>query len=391
MSSINVLLPVIDDSTLFAASILARELEERGALAVLAYVHKGAAGELPVSERQAQGILGGRSADFLLSEKDVSDENFLANFDAVLASKLPDAFRRKYLRRAWRFSTPRPLIGACFPGVEFTPERGIQNRRFLDLICFNSASDMEVYRRIVPEADRRNQSAIKYSPLLLRRSDRMKAGPIRKVYFFAQAIVPETLAGRIDMLRLVNDCAIRHPDKAFVVKLRHLRGENVHHVHREAFSYEWLVERGMVGPLAPNVAFSAASMRECLEDADYALTCSSTAALEALAHGVPAAFFLDYEGPDRLNGPARSALTGSGLILSRQEVLNLTVREPAPAWMNGILSDPGDMGRVLEIIRAFRERQGSGVAPMIYPSLMQVRARQAISVAKKIRRKLLAA
>ncbi|HEY8343324.1 MAG TPA: DUF6716 putative glycosyltransferase [Calditerricola sp.] len=121
------------------------------------------------------------------------------------------------------------------------------------------------------------------------------------------------------------------------------------------------------------------------------LTCSSTAALEALAHGVPAAFFLDYEGPDRLNGPARSALTGSGLILSRQEVLNLTVREPDPEWMNGTLSDPRAADRLLSIIRDFRERQGGGVAPMIYPSLMQVRARQAISVAKKIRRKLLAA
>jgi hypothetical protein len=368
-------------------------LEERGTLVFLAAIERH--GHVAVSERQLFEVLGGRDVDFFLTEEEAASEEFLSNFDAVLGAKLPMSFRRKYLRRAWKFSSPRPCIGACFPGIDFTPEVGIENRRFLDVICLNSEADFAAYQRLVPESERAKQKAIRLNPSLIRSEPdrRLLKGSVNKVYFFAQAIVPETLGGRVDVLRLLNESARRHPDKTFVLKLRHLRGENNSHVHRERFSYEWIAERVLGEELSPNMTFSSASMEKCLEDADYCLTCSSTAALEAVARGIPTGFLLDYEGGEKgkWNKPARIFLSNSNLILSRQEVLDLVPRTPKAAWVDSVLSAPGDFDRLLSIIREFHDKQGNSVAPMIYPGYWEAKAHSAKTVARRFKRKLLVA
>ena len=122
-----------------------------------------------------------------------------------------------------------------------------------------------------------------------------------------------------EILRLA---AVADPSRRVVVKLRSRPGET--EAHQERVGYAELLEN------APeNLVFSYAPMTEALATAEGVVTVSSTAAIEAMAAGVPV-IALDDLGvrPALLN----HVFTGSGLLGGADDVVARRFRHPDAAW-----------------------------------------------------------
>ncbi|HWU28588.1 MAG TPA: DUF6716 putative glycosyltransferase, partial [Microbacterium sp.] len=133
-----------------------------------------------------------------------------------------------------------------------------------------------------------------------------------------------------EILRLA---AVADPARRVVVKLRSRTGEV--EAHQERDGYTELLEN------APdNLVFSFAPMAEALATAEGLVTVSSTAAIEAMAAGVPV-IALDEFGvrPELLNG----VFADSGLLGGADDVVARRFRHPNPRWATtNYFHDPRD-------------------------------------------------
>lgn len=333
-----VLLPYFDESTLDSAARLQVVLSECGFDAVVAE-DRHCAEFAAVSDRQVRVHLGTRSPLRIPRPAWLRRSRFLQEFDAVVLTKVT-----KSQRRLARISSRRgrPQMLASFPGLEFTPERGVRNRMDMDAVFFPNRCLFDSYA-----ADARPGQYLSWGfPTRLAPSV-WRGSTAGSVTFFAQAISPKTVASRIFVAEAITAMARRHSDRQFVVKLRHLPGENAQHVHKERHPYTDLFEDP-----PENLSFSADSIDVALSDTAIGLTCTSTALLDGLSAGVTSVAYTRF--PEHYRDPLaagmRQFLHGSGLDLPIEDFLRLRVHQPDPEWLRRNLRGPDLIDELATVI-----------------------------------------
>lgn len=309
-----------------------------------------------LSPRQLSSGLGGVSLTYIKIGSEILQDGFLEGYDVVASAKYPILFRNMWRFDLWSFRRYRPCFVGFFPGIELKRKEGFRIRQYADILCLNTGSDLAAYREARPPRRPHGQQILKYNPSLIRKQP-APSRPDGPVVFFTQSVCPLTLQGRLDIVRTLVEAARRHPHRRFIIKLRHLPHENKAHTHREKYSFPMLLQTAF-RDVPPNLEFSETNIDRLMGEAGLAITVSSTAGLEALARDIPTLFYLDHveAGKDPLNNSMRRFLDGSGLIAGKEDILELRIKRPDPAWLADVLSDPGDIRQVLAAIERFRSQ-----------------------------------
>ena len=297
-----------------------------------------------------------------MQERDVTRLGFAA-VQAWLEGQRPDvvllAGRGPFVRLLGRVIdrlTRRPVVVAGLSGMAIPAQRGaLDYRRHADLLVVHSHREerafAELGRRIgvdVPTAlatlpftqprsrmlalDRARAlaagTARPGTTLLAERPSahepRAKREPATDIVFAAQALVPTAREERAEITATLVRAAEADPDRRVVVKLRSRPGESETHVERDPY-LDLLPDRR-----PDNLVVSYDSMAAALSTAAGLVTVSSTAAVEAVALGIPV-IALDSFGVSKtlLN----TVFVGSGLLGGRGEVIAGRFRHPLPAWL----------------------------------------------------------
>ncbi len=144
------------------------------------------------------------------------------------------------------------------------------------------------------------------------------------IVFAAQALVPVERSERQKIAEMLVRAAEVDPQRRVVVKLRSRPGEAETHLEHDSYT-------GLFAGRRPeNLVFSYASMAEALETAAGLVTVSSTAAIEALALGVPVIALDSYGVRKSL---LNTVFVGSGLLGGGREVVGGRFRQPHPDWL----------------------------------------------------------
>jgi hypothetical protein len=315
---------------------------------------------LTASAAQERTALAGTGIrDSRMSDPDVARVAF-RDAEAWLARHEPDvvllAGRGPFVRLMGRVIDrlpQRPVTVSGLPGMAIPAQRGaLDYRRHTDLLVVHSHRE----RRAFAELGRRIGVQIPMALATLpfaRGRERMLAGdrervlaasagavalaerprtaepvahrpPATDIVFAAQAMVPAERAEREKIADMLIRAAEVDPARRIVVKLRSRPGEAETHLERD--SYPEL----LAGRMPSNLVISYVSMAEALATAAGLVTVSSTAAIEAVAQGVPV-IALDSYGVSKplLN----TVFVGSGLLGGGREMVGGRFRQPHPDWL----------------------------------------------------------
>jgi len=213
------------------------------------------------------------------------------------------------------------VVAAGIPGIWFPPTAlGLELRAACDLIVVHSARERAAVEDVLP------QGRLAHTGLAsLMGAQEVGGAERRRVVFAPQALVPARVEDRERLLDTLALTAEGHPDLDVVIKVR--GGEGEAQTHAESASYESLA-RGR--SLPPNLVFERGPLREYLGDCAGFVTVSSTAALEAVAAGVPSLVLEDF-------GVSAATINvvfeGSGLLGTLDDLVALRFRDPDAAWM----------------------------------------------------------
>jgi hypothetical protein len=145
--------------------------------------------------------------------------------------------------------------------------------------------------------------------------------------FATQAKVPAERADRLRVASMLVRAAEADPTRRVVVKLRAAAGEHQTHVEQDGYP-ELLAS---LGPLPPNLVTSTASMREALATAEGLVTVSSTAAIEAIASGIPVIALDTFGVSAQL---INETLADADLLAGEEDVIARRFRHPDPEWLD---------------------------------------------------------
>ena len=111
-----------------------------------------------------------------------------------------------------------------------------------------------------------------------------------------------------------------------------------HQTHVEADALPDLL--ASLGPLPPNLVTSTGPMAKALDHAQGLVTVSSTAAIEAVARGIPVIALDVFGVADELINPV---FRGSGLFGGEEDVVARRLRHPSSSWLHdNYFHDPVD-------------------------------------------------
>ncbi|NJP88128.1 hypothetical protein HCN51_01425 [Nonomuraea sp. FMUSA5-5] len=217
---------------------------------------------------------------------------------------------------------PRPVFVSGLPGISVpATEKAWLFRSGCDLFVVHSEREVAEFSQIAARLGGGGAVGLARLPFL--RAEPAAAGGNR-VVFATQAKVPREREQRERILLALAELARRRPDLDVVVKLRALEDER--QTHNERFHYQRLWrEMGEPGRLT----FAAGSMQEQLQRAAGFVTVSSTAALEAIAMGVPSLVLSDFGvNAEMIN----LVFEGSDLLGTLDELAAGEFRTAAASW-----------------------------------------------------------
>ncbi|GAA3688359.1 hypothetical protein GCM10022224_062170 [Nonomuraea antimicrobica] len=221
---------------------------------------------------------------------------------------------------------PRPVFVSGLPGISVpATEKAWLFRSGCDLFVVHSEREVAEFSEIAARLGGGGAVGLARLPFLRTRSGGPAAVPGgNRVVFATQAKVPRVREQREQILLSLAELAERRPELDVVVKLRALEDER--QTHNERFHYQRLWrEMGEPGRLT----FAAGSMQEQLELSAGFVTVSSTAALEAIAMGVPSLVLNDFGvSAEMIN----LVFEGSDLLGSLEELAEGGFRLASPAW-----------------------------------------------------------
>lgn len=311
---------------------------------------------LTASLDQQRSALAGTG---MLSD-DVTRLSF-ARVSAWLEGQRPDvvllAGRGPFVRLLCRVVdglTVRPVVVAGLPGMAVPAQRGaLEYRRNADLLVVHSHREERAFAELGRRIGVQVPTALATLPFARSRSRMVAADrarviaaesggssgtvvaerpaepravrmPATDIVFAAQALVPTDREERAEIAATLVRAAEADPNRRVVVKLRSRPGESETHLERDAY-LDLLPARR-----PENLVVSYGSMAQALSTAAGLVTVSSTAAVEAVAQGVPV-IALDSFGVSK--SLLNTVFVGSGLLGGRSEVVAGRFRHPHPVWL----------------------------------------------------------
>ncbi|WP_435746966.1 DUF6716 putative glycosyltransferase [Microbacterium sp. PMB16] len=247
----------------------------------------------------------------------------------------------------------RPVTVSGLPGMAIPAQRGaLDYRRHTDLLVVHSHREQRAFAELGRHIGVAVPTALATLPFARRRERMLRPERIRvealaarpggvavaerparpvavrppatDIVFAAQALVPVAREERAEIAATLVRAAEADPARRVVVKLRSRPGESETHLERDPYT-ELLPTRR-----PKNLVYSHGSMASALESAAGLVTVSSTAAIEALALGIPV-IALDSFGVSK--SLLNTVFVGSGLLGGRSEVVGGRFRHPHPEWL----------------------------------------------------------
>lgn len=245
----------------------------------------------------------------------------------------------------------RPVIVGGLPGISI-PEtlNALYYRSQVDLVILHSKREIRAFTALATELGIQQEFGLARLPFLSAR--RPATGIGSDIVFAPQAKVPRAREDRQLLLEHLVETARRHPDRRVVIKLRGTVGEA--QTHAERYPYDVLLDE-MTG-VPSNLVISTGSMADHLQGADGLVTVSSTAALEAIAAGVPALALDSFGVNEKL---INLVFVDSGLLAGWNALLDADFREPDDRWVDdNYFHAPTDEDWIAKIESAVALRQG---------------------------------
>lgn len=262
----------------------------------------------------------------------------------IVAAEAPDAVLvaargpvARVLIREVAGLQPRPVIVAGLPGISIpATTAALVHRTQADLFVLHSLREVRDFDALARRRGMSQRFALARLPFTERAGVPVPSPPGgTDLVFASQAIVPLEREDRLHVARLLIEAARAHPDRRVIVKERAARGE--HQTHEQHDAYPDLLAG--LGPLPPNLVVSTGSMATALDTAEGLVTVSSTAAIEAVARGIPIIALDDFGVSDRLINPV---FEGSGLFGSGADVIARRFALPTSEWLHeNYFHDPG--------------------------------------------------
>ena len=258
---------------------------------------------------------------------------------------------------------PRPVTVVGLPGWALPASaEAVGLRRGADLFVAHSRAEQAAFEPVAARLAPGMRVVLSRLPFLGPSASRpgAEAGPggappVMRVVFAPQALVP---ASRPERERLLDGLAALAPaGYDVVVKLRGRAAERQTHDERWPFDELTAARPGGVA----GVRFETGPLASWLGPGAALVTVSSTAALEALAAGVPVALLDDFGVRDEL---INTAFRGSGLLVGLRElpaVLAAGGPVAEPAWLetHGLHDAPSELPEALRAALATGRRAGA--------------------------------
>ena len=244
---------------------------------------------------------------------------------------------------------PRPAIVTGLPGMALpaTP-LGVRYRAASDAFVVHSRTERDAYAAAFGAEGLSPVLVLEHLPFARpARAGRGGTVAVERLVFAAQAKVPVT---RDERLAVLDALARAAADRDVVVKLRAVGAERQTHAEQHPYDVLWESERA--GRRAPGrVRFGAGPLAEWLGPGAGLVTVSSTAALEAVALGVPVAVVSDFGVDEEM---LNAVFAGSGLLRTLDEVVRGELGHPDPAWWdrNYGHDDPDELPAALAALAA---------------------------------------
>jgi hypothetical protein len=252
----------------------------------------------------------------------------------------------------------RPVIVTGLPGISIPATRkALAFRRQADLFVLHSRREIREFTLMSREYGWTHRFALATLPFVEERT----GANGRDLVFAAQAVVPRTLDDRTRVLGLLIEAARAQPDRRVVIKVRGVAGER--QTHDEHTSYPELLEQAADAPA--NLVVSSAPMSAALDEAQGLMTVSSTAAIEAIARGIPVITLDTFGVTAKLINPV---FEGSGLFGGEEAVVRREFRHPDPAWLDDNYFHPVEDDDVAVQLEALVAARRQGVLPAREPA-----------------------
>ncbi|MFJ6677983.1 DUF6716 putative glycosyltransferase [Microbacterium sp. NPDC091382] len=274
----------------------------------------------------------------------------------VIAGRGP--FVRLVMRQIDRVA-PRPVVVSGLPGMSIPAQRGAAlYRRHCDLMVLHSKRELRAFRQLAGRLGVTMRFGLATLPFA-RPAAEATGGT--DLVFAAQAIVPREPEERRQLAELLRAAALADPTRRVVLKLRSRPelGEVETHFERTELT-DLLRDR------PDNLVFSHEPMSRALETAEGLVTISSTAAVEAMAMGVPVIALTTF-GVSKTH--LNTVFNGSGVQGSAEDVIARRFRHPHPGWMaDNYFHDPSESTWWSDVERLVDTRRRGVLAPRFVPT-----------------------
>ena len=255
--------------------------------------------------------------------------------------------------------TPRPVVVSGLPGMSIPAQRGAAlYRRYSDLMVVHSRREQRAFAQLADRLGLDMRPSLATLPFA--RPTR-GAGGGTDLVFAAQAIVPHEPAERSRLAGILRSAALADPTRRVVVKLRSRPelGEVETHFERTGLT-------GLLRDRPDNLVFSHEPMSRALETAEGLVTISSTAAIEAMAMGVPVIALTTF-GVSKTH--LNTVFVGSGVQGEADDVIARRFRHPHPGWLaDNYFHDPSESTWWSDVERLVDQRRRGVLVPRYVPA-----------------------
>lgn len=230
-----------------------------------------------------------------LNIDDLSTTPLLMRADIVFAGLGGKNLNRLINNIRSQNSVTRPEIIGYFPGIlHLRIFESLMTRLLCDKVLLNCERDYLLYRNLVKVTTGFNNGILFGAPWISQPSSDDQRQDI-DLLFVEQSIVPESLAERRKLVRMLNQLAIDHPGKQITVALRALKGGTSSHQLNYCLEEIWLSQYEALS----NLQFIVADIDQLLVRSKQVATVSSSVAYTSLAWGKSTTFINDFGTPKR--------------------------------------------------------------------------------------------
>jgi len=256
---------------------------------------------------------------------------------------------------------PRPVLVTGLAGISIPATRkAVVYRMQCDLFVVHSRREVREFGALSARTGYAHRYALATLPFARGATVASAAPSGTDLVFATQAKVPADREDRLRIARLLVSAAEADPGRRVVVKLRAAAGEHQTHVEQDGYP-ELLAS---LGPLPANLVTSTEPMGRALDRAEGLVTVSSTAAIEAIARGVPV-IALDMFGvsPKLIN----ETLADADLLAGPDDVVARRFRHPDPEWLDENYFHPPADDDWTEALARLVARRADGTLPSREP------------------------